>query len=58
MVQYKAALVITAAAKETSLDRLYQDLSLKSLLAEKWFRGLFISTKLYRNFYILSSNLP
>ena len=58
MVQYKAALVITAAARETSLDKLYQELSLESLLAEKWFRGLFVSTTLYRNFYILASNLP
>ena len=41
MVQYKAALVITAAMKRTSRDRLYQELGLESLADRKWSRRPF-----------------
>ena len=41
MVQYNAALVITDTIKETSRDRLYQELGLESLADGRWFHRLF-----------------
>ena len=45
MVQYKAALVITDAIKETSRNRLYQELGLDFSADRRWSRRLFFSHK-------------
>ena len=36
MIQYKAALAITIAIKQTSIDRLYKELGLESLSDRRW----------------------
>ena len=54
MVKYKAALVITGEIKETSHDRLYQELDLESLADRKRSHRFFSSTKLYRDYYHLT----
>ena len=41
VVQYKAALVTTGVIKETSCDRLYQELVLASFANRRWSRRLF-----------------
>ena len=45
-IQYRAALVITAAIKNTSLDRLYQEVGLiESLADRRWSRKVFFIHK-------------
>ena len=39
-VQYNAALVITGAIRETSREKLYQDLGVESLQQRHWYRKL------------------
>ena len=36
VIQYKAALAITIATKQTSIDRLYKELGLESLSDRRW----------------------
>ena len=45
MVQYNAALIIVAAFKGTSRDKIYQELSLESLADRRWTRKPFFSQK-------------
>ena len=52
MVQYKAAIVITARIKGTSQDRLYQELCLESLARKKWSCRFFVNHKvIHRDSY-------
>ena len=39
-VQYNAALAITGAIKDSSRERLYQELGLESLNDRRWYRRL------------------
>ena len=53
MVQYQAALVITGAIKETSRDRLYQELGLESLANKRLSCRLFFFHKIIVTLTIL-----
>ena len=46
MVQYRAALVITRAIKDTSHDRLYQEIGPESLADRRWSRNIFFFHKI------------
>ena len=46
MIQYQAALVITGAIKDTSRDRLYQEIGLESLADRRWSRKIFFFHKI------------
>lgn len=46
IVQYKAAIVITARIKATSQDRLYQELCLEFLVRSKWSCRFFVNHKI------------
>ena len=46
MVQYKAALVVTGAIKDTSRDRIYRELGLESLAERRWTRKIFFFHKI------------
>ena len=51
-VQYNAMLAITGAIRETSKEKLYQELGLESLRNRRWLRGM---TYLYKT---ISTKLP
>ena len=51
-IQYKAALAITGAIKETSQSKLYSELGFESLKFRRWFR------KLCTFFKVKTSGLP
>ena len=46
MIQYRTALVVTGAIKDTSCDCLYQEIDLESLADRRWFVRYFSSIKL------------
>ena len=46
MVKWKTALLITGAIKETSRDRLYQELGLEPLTERRWSNKLFLFHKI------------
>ena len=46
VVQYNAALVITGAIKGTLRDRIYRELSIKSLAEQRWSPKIFLSHKI------------
>ena len=62
-VQYSAALIITAAIKGTSRERLYKELGLESLSDRRWYRKLVFLCKVlgglapsYLQCYLLPDN--
>ena len=47
-VQYNASLAITGAIRETSQEKLYQELGLESLRSERWLRRMCYFYKLIK----------
>ena len=48
-IQYNSALAITTAIRETSTEKLYNELSLKSLEKRRWYKKLCCPYKAYKN---------
>ena len=48
-IQYNSALAITTAIRETSTEKLYNELSLKSLEKRRWYKKLCCPYKVYKN---------
>ena len=45
-IQYNAAIAITGAIRGTSLEKLFQELELKTLKSRRWFRKLYLFYKI------------
>ena len=48
-IQYNAALAITRGTRETSKEKLYQELGFKSMQSRRWFRKLCLFYKIIKN---------
>ena len=48
-IQYNACLAITGAIRDTSKEKLYQELGLESLQLRRWYRKLGMFYKIYKN---------
>ena len=58
-VQYNAALAITGAIRDSSREKLYQELVLESLRSRRWYRKLCLFFKLFvfkKNSYFFKKN--
>ena len=48
-IQYNACLALTGAIRETSKEKIYQELGLESLQIRRWYRKLCLFYKIYKN---------
>ena len=48
-IQYNACLALTGAVRDTSKEKIYQELGLESLQIRQWYRKLCLFYKIYNN---------